>query len=85
MLAGEADGLHDVGDAGGPDDDGRMAVDHAVPDAARLVVFLVIDGENRAAQSLPQRGQVAFGEGFDVLVHGKERTTAGPLAEMSFG
>lgn len=75
MLAGEADGMHDVCNACGPDDYGRTAVDHAVPDASSVVVFLVAGGEDGAVERLPQRGQVAFGEVFDVVVHGKKRST----------
>src|SRR5580698_1133223 len=56
MFASEADGLHDVRDAGGPDDRGWLAVNHAVPYPASWIVFLMISGQNRAVKRSTKAG-----------------------------
>jgi hypothetical protein len=81
IFAGEADRSHDVRDAVGADDSCRVTVDHAVPDATSLVVFLITGGEDGAAQGSAQRAQVAFRGLFGVLVHEKKATTAFHLRE----
>ena len=39
LLAGEANGLNHIGDARGAHDDGRLAVDHAVPHPASRIIL----------------------------------------------
>jgi len=58
VFTGDADYLHDVGNAGGPHDCCRFAIDHAIPYAASLVVILVIRGEDRAVQHVTQAGEL---------------------------
>ena len=58
VFAGKTNGLNDVGDAGGADDDGWLAVDHAVPDLARSGVVRIIRGEDGAAEDSAQPGKL---------------------------
>jgi len=50
-FAGELDRVDHVADAGTADDEGRSAVDHAVPDLPGLVVRVVVRANDAPAQS----------------------------------
>ena len=62
LLAREARRPHDVGDAGTAGDQGRAAVDRAVPDRARLVVVRVARTDELAAQALLELGERGLAE-----------------------
>ena len=54
VFAGETNSLNDIGDARGPHDGRRLAVDHAVPDLARSGVVRIVGGEDRAVEDSAQ-------------------------------
>jgi hypothetical protein len=54
VVAGEADGLQDVGHARGAGDEGGPAVHVAVPDAACLLVVRVARQDERTAKPLSE-------------------------------
>jgi hypothetical protein len=50
MIPRDSDRLHDVSDTRGPDDHGRFAIDHAVPNAASYIILRISAGEHLALQ-----------------------------------
>jgi hypothetical protein len=62
VLAREADGLDHVGRPGDADDERRPAVDHAVPDAARLVVPGVAGPDHQPVDPCFPHGDLVGGE-----------------------
>ena len=63
LLAREPKTRDDVGGAGAANDEGRAAVDHPVPDRARLVVSGVARPDSRAAEYLLELGEIEAGCG----------------------
>jgi len=68
-FTGQADHLHDVGNAGGPDDDNRFAIDHTVPDSPGHLIFLIARANHLAPQLCPQGGQMNRILPFGLAIH----------------
>jgi hypothetical protein len=72
-LAREPDGGLDIGDAGAARDERGMAIDRAVPDAARGVVLRVAGTDQLAAEVSRQVGEDRIVESGGVATLGLER------------
>ena len=90
VCPGEIDCGHDVGCALGPDDHGRAAVDHGVPDGASVVVTFITRNQDGAANAFTQMrdgdGELAGACGVR-CVHGRSPCCGQPalIARASCG
>ncbi len=62
VFTREPDRGADIVGSGGPDDDRRISVDHAIPDGAGFVVAFVAGQDHVAGQRLPERGDAGDAE-----------------------